>query len=305
MGVRAQSALLLLFLAFTPLSAHGAGQDKSEPSPVPAVSAPDEFHIKGLSFPRGFIKDETAGTYFIANLNGRQLSKGNRGFITRLNPDGTLAELKFIQGGKGGFKLHAPKGLLIDGDRLYISDIDRVVVADKNSGALLASVDLAPQGAKYLADMARGPQGRIYVCDTIGSKIFIIDPANNNEVSVFATGRELDSPSAIAYSPQLDKFLVTLANGYIGGIDMAGKVNPKFIKADFRNLVGMDIDGDGRVYAVSFTRGKVVRMDDLGQGPKRVLKEKLKTPGSLFIDRKNRKILIPLTLSHRLASLDY
>ena len=216
-----------------------------------------------------------------------------------------MAELKFIQGGKKGFTLHAPKGLLIDAGYLYISDIDHVVVADKESGAFVASVNLLPLGAKYLADIARGPQGRLYVCDTIGSKIFSIDPAKDNEVSVFAAGKELDSPSAIAYSPALDKFLVTLANGYIGGIDMAGKVNAKFIKVDLRNLVGMDIDAEGRIFAVSFTRGKVVQMDDLGKGQKRVFKEKLKTPGALFIDRKNRRILIPLTLSNRLVSLDY
>lgn len=303
--MRPLAALLLLFLAFTALPAHVAAENGAEPPPAPAAPVPSAFNIKGLAYPRCFIMDDAAGTYFIANLNGRQLSKGNRGFVTRLKPDGTLAELKFIQGGKGGITLHAPKGLLIDGDRLYISDIDHVVVVDKNSGALLTSIDLSAQGAKYLADMARGPKGRIYVCDTIGSKIFIIDPAKNNEVSVFATGKALDSPSAIVYSPKLDKFLVTLANGYIGGIDMAGKLDPKFINVGLRNLVGMDIDDEGHIYVVSFTRGKVIQLDDLGQGAKRIIKEKLNGPGSLFVDRRNRRMLIPLTLPHRLMSLNY
>ena len=285
--------------------AHGLAKGAAARLPDPAASLAGGFHIKGLAFPRAFVIDETAGNYFIANLNGRQLSKSNRGFITRLNPDGTLGDIKFVQGGKGGITLHAPKGLLIDGDRLYISDIDHVVVADKNSGALLASVDLTPHGAKYLADMARGPKGRIYVCDTIGAKIFRIDPANNNEVSLFTAGKELDSPSAIVYNAKLDKFLVTLANGYIGGIDMAGKVDPKFINVGFRNLVGMDIDDEGHIYVASFTRGKVIRIDNLGQGPKGIFKEKLNAPGSLYVDRKNRKLLIPLTLSHRVMSLEY
>ncbi len=283
----------------------GAAGKTPAPPPASAAAQTDGFHAKGLAYPRGFIVDESTGYYFIANLNGQQLSKGNRGFITRLNPDGTLAELKFIQGKKGGITLHAPKGLLIDGDRLYISDIDHVVVVDKNSGAFLASVDLAAQGAQYLADMARGPKGRLYVCDTIGSKIFRIDPANNNEVAVFATGKELDSPSAILYSPKLDKFLVTLANGHIGGVDMTGKVEPKFANVGFRNLVGMDVDDEGHIYVVSFTKGKVIQLDNWGQGPKRIFKEKFNTPGSLFVDRKNRRILLPLTLSHRLASLNY
>ncbi|MBI5636883.1 MAG: hypothetical protein HZA03_02810 [Nitrospinae bacterium] len=296
MGVRALTALLLALITFIAAPVHGAEAREA---------AHGGFQVKGLAFPRGFIVDEATGYYYIANLNGRQLSKGNRGFITRLNPDGALAELKFIQGKKGGITLHAPKGLLIDGDLLYISDIDHVVVADKNSGAFVASVDLAAHGAQYLADMARGPKGRIYVCDTIGSRIFILDPARNYEVSVFASGKDLDSPSAIAYSPKLDKFLVTLASGHVGAIDMAGKVDPKFINVGSRNLVGMDIDDEGHIYVVSFTHGRVMQMDNLGQGQKRILGEKLNTPGSLFVDRKNREILIPLTLSHRLISLDY
>lgn len=301
MGVRAPAALILFLIAFTAVF---PAQGLAENGVAPPAAA-DVVPVKGLAFPRSFIRDEATGNYFVANLNGRQLSKSNRGFVTRLNPDGALADLKFVQGEKTGFKLHAPKGLLIDGDSLYISDIDHVVVVDKNSGAFVASIDLAAHGAKYLADMARGPKGRIYVCDTIGGKIFIIDPANNNEVSVFASGKELDSPSAIVYSPKLDKFLVTLASGYIGGIDMAGKVEPKLIKVDFRNLIGMDIDDEGRIYVVSFTRGKVVQIDNLGRGPKRIIKEKLNAPGSLFVDRKNRRLLIPLTLPHRLISLAY
>lgn len=276
-----------------------------EASVTPVPPPPDVFKVKGLAFPRCLIRDETTGNYFVANLNGRQLSKSNRGFITRLNPDGTLADLKFVHGEKTGFKLNAPKGLLIDGDRLYISDIDHLVVVDKNSGAFLASIDISAQGAKYLADMARGPKGRIYVCDTIGGKVFSIDPAKNNEVAVFASGKELDSPSAIVYSSKLDIFLVTLANGHLGGIDMAGKVDPKLINVNFRNLIGMDIDDEGHIYAASFTRGKVIQIDDLGRGSKRIFKEKLNAPGSLFIDHKHHRILISLTLSHRLMSLPY
>src|SRR5256886_13499427 len=46
--------------------------------------------------------------------------------ISRVRPDGAVENLKFIEGGHNGVTLHAPKGLALLGDTLWVADIDVV-----------------------------------------------------------------------------------------------------------------------------------------------------------------------------------
>ena len=75
------------------------------------------FEVTGLSTPESFIVDPETGNYFISNINGGPADKDNNGFITKLDPDGKVIALKFIDASKGT-PLHAPKGLAIVGKNL-------------------------------------------------------------------------------------------------------------------------------------------------------------------------------------------
>ena len=132
-----------------------------------ATTAPARIAVidTGLARPEAVRWDPEQRVWFISNINGRQ-EKDNNGFLSRAAADGRLERLKFVSGGSGGATLHAPKGLAITGDTLWVTDLDAVRGFHRRTGAPVATVDLAPLGALFLNDITAGPDGALYVTDT-------------------------------------------------------------------------------------------------------------------------------------------
>src|SRR5207247_257348 len=86
------------------------------PPPAPSPGGTKVATIVGFLSPESVLADSAQDTYFVSNINGGPLAKDNNGFISRLRPDGALEVLKFIEGGRAGVTLNAPKGLAVWGD---------------------------------------------------------------------------------------------------------------------------------------------------------------------------------------------
>ena len=119
--------------------------------------------VDSLEGPEAARWDPEQQVWFISNVNGGPGAKDNNGYISRLRPDGGIDSLKFIAGGRGGVTLHAPKGMVIVGDTLWVADIDVVRAFNRKTGAAIAGVRVP--GAAFLNDVATGPDG-IYVTDS-------------------------------------------------------------------------------------------------------------------------------------------
>jgi len=124
------------------LAACGGGRDAGESGEVAdttaaaADSAPAAaiaLTVDSLAAPEAARFDPELGVYFVSNINGSPLGKDGNGFISRLTRDGKVDSLKFIAGGRGGAVLNAPKGMAINGDTLWVADIDAVRAFDKKS----------------------------------------------------------------------------------------------------------------------------------------------------------------------------
>lgn len=268
---------------------------------VPASTA---LEVKKLANPQAFIVDSDTGLYYISSVAGRHMKKDNNGFITRLGPDGSVENLKFIAGGQRNTTLHAPKGMLIVGKLIYVADIDHVRVFDKESGVPLYDLDLAPLHAKYLSQLTVGPGGKIYVTETIGNAIFTIDPENGHETAAFVSGKEFDSVSGIVYSLKHNRFYITLAGGWIGELLPDGALK-RLRQLPKKNLVGIDLDDEDNLYVSSFTGGRIYVVPSLGKDKPKEFVSRLQSPASISLDRKNRQILVPLFLSNRGVAIPF
>src|SRR5207249_10412742 len=108
-----------------------------------ATTVTTALQITGLQTPQSFLADPSGEQYFISNINGDPEHRDNNGFITKLDQDGKLVKLQFIKGGEGQTILHAPKGMAIIGQVLYVADLDMVRGFDKSSGQPVVTVSLA------------------------------------------------------------------------------------------------------------------------------------------------------------------
>src|SRR5688572_12010044 len=135
-----------------------------------AAAAPAMFASAGatdsMKTPESVRYDADLDAYFVANINGNPSQKDGNGFIARVDAANTSTMTMFVQGGKGGVTLNAPKGMAIVGDTLWVADIDAVRAFNKRTGAPVATVDLRPMKATFLHDVVAGPDGSIYVTDT-------------------------------------------------------------------------------------------------------------------------------------------
>ena len=118
--------------------------------------------VDGLALPESAIHDKEADLYLVSNFGVFPPDPANPpGFISRVRTDGEIVDLHWIDG------LLQPKGLAIDGDILYVSDVYAVRVYDRQDGALR---DVWPvpfeDNINWLNDVAVGPDGTVYATDS-------------------------------------------------------------------------------------------------------------------------------------------
>ena len=158
--------------------------------------------VRGLQAPEAARWDFDQNVWFVANINGDPFGKDNNGFITRLTSEGKVDSLKFIAGGRGGVTLNAPKGMAIVGDSIWVADIDAVRAFNKRTGAAAGSVRLP--GAKFLNDIAAGPDGTLYITDSgFGPKFSHPGPdriyqIKGGKATVLFESKDLAGPNGIA-----------------------------------------------------------------------------------------------------------
>jgi sugar lactone lactonase YvrE len=261
--------------------------------------------VDSLQTPESVLWDQNADVYFVSNINGNPSVKDNNGFISRVKPDGTIDSLHFIQGGKNGVTLNAPKGLAVRGDTLWVTDIDAVRAFNRLTGAPIASV--AVPGAVFLNDPAFGPDGSLYITDTgIGfdakgnmshpgpDRIFKVAP--DRKVSVAAQGDTLKGPNGITWDGANNRFIVVANNGpYVFGWK-PGDAAPAVIATGPGGFDGVEL-ADGMLY-VSSWNDSTVSMYETGKEVRVI--SGVASPADIGYDAKRHRILIPVFLGNRM-----
>lgn len=273
-------------------------------SPVPPAAPRQVAVVRDLATPESAHYDADLDVWFVANINGGPLAKDNNGWIARFHADGTVDSLHFVQGGRSGVRLDAPKGMAIAGDTLWVADIDALRAFHKRTGRPIATVNLAGK-AKFLNDVAVGPDG-IYVTDTgIESKkdgslahtgpdrIFRIDP--RHRASIALETDSLEGPNGITWDSAGRRFIVvpffgTTLRGWTPGSA------PVAIGTGPGQQDGVEPIAGGRFLVSSWADSSLFVLD---QGRTTRVVGGLPSPADIGWDRGRRHVAVPVFLENR------
>ncbi len=141
----------------------------------------------GLSVPESVYPVPSEDILYVSNIGGQNpAEKAGNGFISILSTDGRIKSLKWVTG------LNAPKGMEIVNGKLFVTDVDRLVQIDIKSSNIDKFYPV--EGAKFLNDIAAGPDGELYITESQEKKVYKFE---KGYVSEFAESGDWDFPNGI------------------------------------------------------------------------------------------------------------
>ncbi|MFL5618466.1 MAG: SMP-30/gluconolactonase/LRE family protein [Gemmatimonadaceae bacterium] len=173
------------------------------------------FVRDGFVAPEAVRYDPDQDVYFVGNWGPGPASRtDNNGYISRMKPDGQIETLKFIAGGTNQVVLHAPRGMYIVGDTLWVADADAVRGFNRRTGDKVANVDFSGFDRGFLNDVAADATGTVYVTDTGRNKLYRVQGPNGPTVVV--SDSALGSPNGITWDAANNRFIIVPYGGYKG-----------------------------------------------------------------------------------------
>lgn len=218
------------------------------------------FSTQGFSGPYGVAVDTKTNYLYVSNVNGALDARDDNGFISRLKGDGTVDQLRFIDGANPKIALHAPKGMAILGTTLYVTDIDKLHAFDLTSGQPLFDVNFGTLPVQHFYDVKSGPDGALYLADGPGNTVYKVDVPKQHEVTTLTTGDMLGQPHGVAWFPVRSCFVVSgWSSGQVTAYDRAGKRQP-YPSIFLRTIEGIDADDTGSFFVTSAGLNAVYRV---------------------------------------------
>ena len=244
---------------------------------------------EGFSGPEAVRYDPDQDVYFVGNFNGSGSALDNNGFISRMGPDGELAQLRFIAGGTGGVTLHAPRGMTIVGDTLWVADVDAVRGFHRRTGAPLATVDFSKDSVGFLNDVAPGPDGALYVTDTGRNLVYRI---SGGAFTRALDNSRLGSPNGITWDATGQRFIVV---PYGGGHDIfawqpGGTRLEKIGNSQGARFDGVEVLSGGRILVASQGDSSLHVFSGGHGGP---IIRTTGAPADIGVDTKRNRVAVP------------
>ncbi len=284
---------------------------RERPKPAAAVALADRvaiFDRVSFASPSAIIHDAERDVYWVSNLNDESARSG--GFISRLDPDGALTTLNFIDGRTAGVKLDAPRGLAVAGEFLFVADVTSIRRFNADSGEPSGAIDVP--GAQYLSDVAVAADGSLYATDVGGDPSMagvpetgadaVYEIAPTGEVSEVARRPDLGGPFALVADQRGLWITCTGTNQLLlivpspDGTPAADSGRLDLTIAAPRGLAALP---DGTFVIAGWSDGSVYR--GFRDGPFTRVISGLESPADLGYDTRRKRLLIPLLTGHSLA----
>jgi hypothetical protein len=219
----------------------------------------------------------------------------NDGYVSLINPDGSVHTAKWIGATRDGLTLNHPLGSAISNGVLYT--VDGIVLRsfDLESGEPIKAVELT--GASFLNGIAVTEDGTAYISNTQPPQR-IYKVTADGTVSVFVDGEPLATPKGVAIDGDGNVVVVNIASNAVLTFDTTGKL-VKTENAVEGGNDGLVIAEDGTKYVSSVRFGSVSRIRP-GQ-PAEVIATGIPSAASMCYDSVQKQLVIPMNPNDALA----
>ncbi len=207
------------------------------------------------------------GKVYISNIgNLPPDKKDNDGFIAVMNENGKIINPKFT------VDLNAPKGISFAFGKLFVADIDSIVVIDPKDGNIIKRISIP--NSKFLNDTVFDGRKYIYVSDTEKNEIYRIN-AENYHVSTYIKSGSFECPNGLAFKNG-NLIVGSWASGKILKVDKNKKITV------LAKIPGAMIDGvciyNGNIVFSDFANGKIYMLNNRKI---KLIKDKLNSPADI------------------------
>ena len=248
------------------------------------------FVRTGFVAPEAVRYDPDQDVYFVGNWGtGSASATDNNGYISRMKPDGQIENLRFIAGGSNSVVLHAPRGMYIVGDTLWVADADAVRGFHRRTGEKLANVDFSALERGFLNDVAADGSGTLYITDTGRNKLYKVTGGPTLVVSDSVLG----SPNGITWDAANNRFIVVPYGGHKGirawvpgattltdiGMSTGAKYDGVEVLSGGRILVSSQADSSLHIFTGNAGRSVI---------------HTLGAPADIAVDTKRNRVAVPV-----------
>ena len=255
-----------------------------------STAAKPWFVRDGFVAPEAVRYDPDQDVYFVGNWGtGSASATDNNGYISRMKPDGQIENMRFIAGGTNRVVLHAPRGMYIVGDTLWVADADAVRGFHRKTGEKLANVDFSGLDRGFLNDVAADASGTVYVTDTGRNKLYKVTGGPTLVVSDSVLG----SPNGITWDAGNNRFVIVPFGGHKGirawtpgattltdiGMSTGARYDGVEVLSGGRILVASQADTSLHVFSGSTGRAVLHTL-----GP----------PADIAVDTKRNRVAVPV-----------
>ncbi len=199
-----------------------------------------------LSVPESVLYDPAANVLYVSNIEGKSDALDGNGFISKVSLDGKIETLRWASG------LNAPKGMGLYQNRLYVTDVYRLLAINTATGQVEKTWDALPEKGAFLNDVTIATDGTVYVSDSRSDKIYRL---KDDKWEIWMDGDQLKNPNGLL-AVGTDKLLIGSTKiGALQSVNVATKVITK-IADGMAATDGIVRDRKGNVF-VSDWNGQV------------------------------------------------
>lgn len=263
------------------------------------TTAPALLVKDGFLAPESVLYDPAADQYLVSNVNGLPNDADDNGFISRVSPEGKVVMLKWIDGAEPNVELHAPKGMAIIGEVLFVADLDRLRKFSTRNGASLG--EIVVPGASSLNDLSAAPDGTLYFTD-LGAQVADQKLQATGQDAVYklvreqaravVRGKQLNQPNGV-WADASGVWVVSFGGNELFDVKSGSKSKTQKLPA--AQLDGIVKSNDGKFY-ISSWEGNAILSGEPG-GTFQVAYD-VSAPADLGYDSKRNWLLIPLMLEN-------